>query len=136
MIKMTSPSQEKHSQQALVEEIRIQWKQMWNEHFNDKVKAEGVSTNDYPTLLIGQGTIINATRDFKALNFKDILRQQKVENPDRYQPDKYIGGWNKFIKNSIAAKTGKAKNPSKATPSKPSSKQTKKSGRGWLNVKF
>lgn len=135
MIEMTSTPQKEHSQQALVNEIRIQWKLMWNEHFNDKVKAEGVSTNDYPTLFVGQGTIINATRDFKALNFKDILRQQKVENPDRYQPDKYVGGWNKFIKTNIVAAT-KTKNSSKTAPFKPSSNQAKKSGRGWLNMKY
>jgi hypothetical protein len=49
---------------------------MKNERFNDKVKAEGVSVTNL--LSVEQGTVIHATRDFEALNFKEILEQHKV----------------------------------------------------------
>ena len=73
---------------------------MWSERFDDKVRAEGVSVSNYTCLRVEQGTIIHATKDFKALNFKEILKEHLVENPDRYiEPSNSIGGWNKFIKN-------------------------------------
>ena len=87
------------AQKKLVEELKGEWKLMWSERFNDKVKAEGVSVANYSSLSVEQGTVIHATRDFKALNFKEILEQHKVEQPERFiQPNPEVGGWNKFIK--------------------------------------
>jgi hypothetical protein len=57
---------------------------MWSERFDDKVRAEGVSMTNYTCLWVGQETIIDATNDFKALNFKEILKEHLVENPDRH----------------------------------------------------
>ena len=106
---------------------------MWNERYNDKVKAEGVSVADYERLHVNCGTIIHATRDYKALNFKEILKENLVENPDRYvQPSQHEGGWNKFIKTNI---TNKTKRATSYTPPKPQGKQPKKGGRGWLHTK-
>ena len=34
-------------QKKLVEELKVQWKLLWSERFDDKVRAEGVSVNDY-----------------------------------------------------------------------------------------
>ena len=75
------------AQKELVES-KVEWKLMWSKRFDDKVRAEGVSANDYTSLDLERGTIIHATRDFKALNFKEILEQHMVEDPDRYvQPN-------------------------------------------------
>lgn len=124
------------SQKRLVEELRGQWKLLWSERFNDKVRAEDVSANDYAPLHVDRGTIIHATRDYKPLNFKDILEQNKVENPDRFvQPDARLGGWNKFVKTNITGHAFKGnKRALSYTPPKRQVQQVKKGGRGWLHV--
>ena len=111
---------------------------MWSERFDDKTKAEGVSIADYTSLKVEQGTIIHATKDFKALNFKEILEQRLVENPDRYiEPSNSVGGWNKFIKTEITnANSSKLprKRAAQYVPEKPIRQQPKKGGRGWLHT--
>jgi hypothetical protein len=122
------------AQKELVEQLKIEWKQLWTERFDDKVRAEGVSVNDYQRLFVEQGTIIHATKDFKVLNFKQILDQHKVENPDRYvQPNVDEGGWNKFIKTQVTGQSAK-KQKRASTYEVPKPKgQPKKGGRGWLH---
>jgi hypothetical protein len=128
------------AQKQLILELKAQWKLLWSERFDDRVRAEGVSVNDYAILDVEKGTIIHATKDFKILNLKQILEKYMVENPERYiAPDVHVGGWNKFIKTEI---TGKAKKGSRADayvaekgPAKKSpSQQPKKGGRGWLHT--
>jgi hypothetical protein len=76
-----------------------------------------VSLNSYERLEIERGTIIHATRDFKALNFKEILEQHKVEQPDRFiSPHPSVGGWNKFVKTQIA--TNKSAKSTRQHPAK------------------
>jgi hypothetical protein len=89
------------AQKEMVEELRLQWKKLWQERLDDKVRAEGMATADYCDLFVDRGTVIHATRDFKALNFKEIVEQHQVINADRYIPPlPQVGGWNKFIKNN------------------------------------
>jgi hypothetical protein len=128
------------AQKKLVEELKVQWKLLWNERFDDKERAEGISVGDYSLLRVERGTIIHATRDFKALSFKEILEQQMVENPDRFvQPEVNVGGWNKFIKKEITNQSLQ-KNSKRITSylaEKPDTRvvqQLKKRGRGWLHV--
>ena len=123
-------------QKELVEKLKVQWKLLWSERFNDKVRAEGVSVSDYTSLRVERGTIIHATRDFKALNFKEILEQHMVEDPDRFvQPNVDVGGWSKFVKTKI---TGREPQRNKRTlayvPKKREIQQPKKGGRGWLHA--
>ena len=125
------------AQKQLIEELKVQWKLLWSERFDDRVRAEGVSVNDYAILDVEKGTIIHATKDFKILNLRQILEKYKVENADRYiQPDVNVGGWNKFIKTEINVKPKKGSRAAayiadKSPPKK--SQQTKKGGRGWLH---
>lgn len=124
------------AQKELVEKLKVQWKLLWSERFNDKVRAEGVSVSDYASLSVERGTIIHATRDFKALNFKEILEQHMVEDIDRVvQPDVDVGGWNKFVKTQI---TGRGPQRNKRAlsdvPKKQIVQQPKKGGRGWLHA--
>jgi hypothetical protein len=123
------------AQKKLVEELKVEWKELWSERINDKVRAEGVSIANYESLRIERGTVIHATRDFKALNFKEILEEHLVENPERYiQPNRHEGGWTKFVKTEITAKqTKKNTRAAEYAPKKPEGKQPKKSGRGWLH---
>jgi hypothetical protein len=128
------------AQKQLILELKAQWKLLWNERFDDRVRAEGVSVNDYAILDIEKGTIIHATKDFKILNLKQILEKYMVENPERYiTPDSHVGGWNKFIKTEITSKTKKGSraaayiadtHPAK----KGKNQQPKKGGRGWLHT--
>jgi hypothetical protein len=125
------------AQKQLIEELKAQWKLLWIERFHDRVRAEGVSVNDYAILDIEKGTIIHATKDFKILNLKQILEKYKVQNAERYiQPDVNVGGWNKFIKTEINGKTKKGSRAAaylddKSLPKK--TQQAKKGGRGWLH---
>ena len=123
-------------QKKLVEELKVQWKLLWSERFDDKVRAEGVSVNDYVCLHVERGTIIHATRDFKALRFREILEQHLVEDPDRFvQPDVNVGGWNKFIKTEITSRRPqRSKRVASYVPEKRGVQQPKKGGRGWLHA--
>jgi hypothetical protein len=124
------------AQKRLVEDLKIQWKLLWSNRYDDRVKGEGVSVKEYETLYVEQGTVIHATRDFKALNFKEILDKHLIDNPDRYiQPNVETGGWNKFIKNEVTDRRLQKKNAhfDYRKSSELKHKQQKKSGRGWLH---
>ncbi len=125
------------AQKQLVEELKVEWKTMWSERYNDKIVAEGVSVSEYRHLHVNRGTIIHATRNFKPLNFKDILTEHLVENPERYiEPNAAQGGWSKFIKTQITAKTTPNRKRAQAyVPIQPHGAQPKKGGRGWLHAK-
>ncbi len=120
----------------MVEELRVQWKKLWQERLDDKVRAEGVATANYCDLFVEQGTIIHATRNFKALDFKEILKQHQIDNPDRFiPPNPYIGGWTKFIKTKVA---NQRLNEIRRVEfycyeNKLGKNQLKKGGRGWLH---
>ena len=123
-------------QKEFVEELRTEWKRLWIERIDDKVRAEGVAVDDYTSLFIDKGTVIHATRNFKALNFKDILEQHQVLNVERYiPPDPHVGGWNKFAKEKIAVdRNRKNERFAKSLVLEKSDKiQMKKNGRGWLH---
>jgi hypothetical protein len=123
-------------QKEMVEELRVQWKKLWQERVDDKVRAEGVATADYYDLFVEKGTIIHATRNFKALNFKEILEQHQVENAERFiPPDPQTGGWNKFIKANITNQQPRRKRRADFYYAKKSEKQQpKQGGRGWLHL--
>jgi hypothetical protein len=123
------------AQKKLVEELKVEWKLLWGERFNDNVRAEAVSVNNYTSLRVERGTIIHATRDYKALNFKQILEQHMVENPERFiQPDNNSGGWSKFVKTQINAPKAQKKRSMPDVPKKNVTQQPKKGGRGWLHT--
>lgn len=122
-------------EKKLVEELRAEWKLLWTERFSDKVRAEDISLSHYETLQIDRGTVIFAIRDFKPLNFKEILEQQKIENPDRFvQPNVNVGGWHKFIRTQVPIQKKPLNKPATSLiPEKPIARQIKKNGRGWLH---
>ena len=120
----------------MVASLRIQWKQLWQERVDDKIRAEGIATADYCDLFVEKGTIIHATRNFKALSFKEILEQHEITNLDRVMPpDPQIGGWNKFIKTNITNQRPRKKRRAELYwDEKKEKQQPKKSGRGWLHI--
>lgn len=123
------------TQKEFVDELKVEWKKLWQERLDDKLRAEGIATHDYSMLFVDKGTIIHATRDFKALNFKDILIEHQIQNLERYIPiNPQVGGWTKFVKTNITKKP-----PNKLLPAKyyqeekKQKQQPKKNGRGWLH---
>lgn len=109
---------------------------MWTERFHDKPRAEGVTVSNYDSLGVERGTVIHATRDFKALNFKEILEEHKVEQLGRFiQPHPSVGGWNKFIKTKITNSAQQSKRITFDIAVKKSGGQPKKKGCGWLHAK-
>jgi hypothetical protein len=118
------------SQKEVADQLKTEWKLMWRERYDDRAKAEGVSIANYDALQIERGTIIHATRDYKLLNFKDILAQHKIEHPDRFiEPNPSVGGWGKFIKTEITPKPLVNKYQSKSTTAPKSNRR-----RGWLHM--
>ena len=121
-------------QKEMVDELKIEWKRLWRERVDDKVRAEGIAIDDYSVLFIDKGTIIHATRDFKAINFKDILDQHEIQNADRYiPPDPHVGGWTKFVKDNITKQSKKDKFTEFYGVKRTEKQQLKKNGRGWLH---
>ena len=66
------------NQKEFVDELKAEWKKLWCERLDDKVRVEGVAVNDQKELFIDKGTIIYAIRDSKALNFKEILEANNI----------------------------------------------------------
>jgi hypothetical protein len=124
------------SPKEMVETLRIEWKKLWQERVDDKVRAEGIATADYCDLYVEKGTIIHATRNFKALNFKEILEQHQIANVDRLiSPNPQIGGWTKFIKVNITnQQPRKHRRAELYRDEKKEKQQPKKGGRGWLHL--
>jgi hypothetical protein len=137
--KISVSTDKNEAQKKLVGELKVQWKLLWSERFDDKPKAECISVNNYEQLRVERGDVIHATRDYKALNFKEILKQNSVENPDRFvQPPVHVGGWNKFIKTEITSspnhQSPRSKRAATYAPEKPKGQTQKKGGRGWLHT--
>ncbi len=130
--KGTKRKSEFETQKQLVEDLKMQWKQMWSERYNDKVIAEGVSVNDYAELSVERGAILHASRAFKPLNFQDVLKAHKIEKPDRYVPNRAEGGWNKFIQTKVRSHKETMHKDSVGS-GKHVQLQAKKGGRGWLH---
>ena len=120
-----------------VDDLRTEWKSLWQNRIDDKVRAEGIAKQDYSKLFVEQGTVIMATRDYKPLEFFDIVHDYLgCDSGKAGAPNSTVGGWGKFVRNNIR----KQKNPTRRfAPLKPTPKkgqQQKKCGRGWLHAKL
>jgi hypothetical protein len=117
-------------EKKFVDELKSEWKKLWNDRLDDKIRAEGIAVGTYQKLSVEKGTVIHATRNYKPLDFKDILKQHQITSP-KYEPTTpQVGGWNKFIKTQIINQ--KTKITIMPEP-KSQRNQPKKSGRGWLH---
>lgn len=124
-------------QKEMVEEIKGQWRRLWQDRVDDKVRAEGVASGDYSRLFVEKGTVIHATRRFKALSFREILDRNQVENSERFVPaSPLVGGWSKFIKTSICVNAPQRHRRALVyvEAERERQQQVKKGGRGWLHV--
>jgi len=122
----------------LVEELKKEWRSLWRERIDDKVRAEGIADKDYGMLFVERGTVIFATRKFKMLSFREILQLHGVIDVDRVVgPHPSVGGWGKFIRTVIApqrsSRLGRIKRARRYFEGEKQKQQLKKGGRGWLH---
>jgi len=126
---------------AFVEELRQQWKTLWLERIDDEVRAEGISSKDYVELFVERGTVIVATRKFKAPDFYDIVQkhlspsQSDVSNV--FPPNPKTGGWGKFVRSVLSKQQSSVKRKRSVVVEADEKvcQQRKKCGRGWLHFR-
>ena len=125
--------------QVLVDDVRKEWKLLWRDRIDDKTRAEGMANQNFTLLFVERGTVIIATRDFKLLDLKEILRVHKVENAERFiPPHPSVGGWKKFARTVIstqrrATRAQQLKDTMPRRVNRKKNLQRKKGGRGWLH---
>lgn len=122
-------------QSSEAEEIKAEWKLLWRRRIDDKVRAEGMADRSFSLLAVERGTVIVATRDFKALNLKEILRSHNVSSVERViGPHPLEGGWTKFARTVLNKQTRAQKFRAEVQPERRGKNaQLKKGGRGWLH---
>lgn len=121
----------------LVKELKETWAMLWRDRIEDRVRAEGIADKDYSKLFVERGLVIQATRDYTPLNFKEIVQQYMTEDLyNSVSPSPFVGGWGKFVRNVLSKQTRYTRR-GRFTPEKPrlpENRQRKKGGRGWLHI--
>lgn len=120
---------------AFIEELKRQWKLLWVERIDDKLKAEGIASKDFQLLFVDRGTVIMATKDFKPLDFHQLLQQHDLVRDEGLVPSQSVGGWGKFAREVYGRKPGERRKRLFVKPESMSG-QLKKGGRGWLHARF
>jgi len=120
-----------------IDEFKNQWKSMWRNRLDDKLRAEGIADKDYSLLSVDRGTVIIATRKFRLLDFYELLQHHKLTGGNEIvPPDPSVGGWGKFIRTALAAQNlRRQKRQAWPEPERSSGQQLKKGGRGWLHIR-
>ena len=121
----------------LVEALKGNWKRLWREQIVDREKSEGIANQDYPRLFIDQGTVIQATRDFKPPDFVEILHQHLITDAQRYvPPPPQVGGWGKFMRTTLRKQRRSARRRAPPKPERKKPQQVKKRNSGWLHFRM
>ena len=130
-------SETKADSQIPVEDVKAEWTLLWRNRIDDKLRAEGIAKKDYSLLFVDQGTVIVATKDFKPLNIKEILKSHQIQNNEiRQSPHPSVGGYRHFAKTVLNKQTRATQWKANDSPksNKPAKvQQKKKGGRGWLH---
>ena len=123
---------------SFMKELREQWRMLWWNRIDDKVRAEGIANRSFPILFVERGTIIIATRDYKPLNFHEIL-EMHLSSPiaEIIDPSPYRGGLGKFIREFMRTQNIRSRKRPEPPPKNKFGKkqQLKKGGRGWLHFR-
>lgn len=121
----------------LMNELKTTWTMLWRDRIEDHVRAEGIADKDYSNLFVEKGLVILATRDYKPLNFKEIVQQYMTKSIyNSVSPSPSIGGWGKFARDTLSKQKLYTRR-GRYTPEKqrlPENRQRKKGGRGWLHL--
>ena len=125
---------EETERRLIVEELRNQWRELWITRFDDKVRAEGISRQDYPKLFVERGTVMIATRKYKPLSFHEILQQHLPEDDTNgVPPHPFYGGYRKFIRDFIVRQKRETGQKRPSLPStKRGEKPSRKKVRRWI----
>ena len=126
-------STEYAERKAFIEELKRQWRLLWNERIDDKLKAEGIASQDFVLLFVDRGTVIMATRDYKQLDFRQLLQQHDLVHDEGLVPSPSVGGWGRFAREVYGKKPGNTRERYFLKP-ECSCGQSKKGGRGWLHA--
>jgi len=128
----------KINRKQLVDELKVQWRTLWRDRIDDKVKAEGIANIDYSLLFVERGTVIIASRDYKPLDFYEILEQHGVHNADNVvPPNPSVGGWGKFIRSVLRKQSFiRRDRPASLELNRKKEHQQKRGGRGWLHIRM
>ena len=123
-------------EEALVSEVKSQWKQLWRERIDDPVRAEGIASMDFDKLFIERGTVVLATRNFRPVTLGEILDQHKVEYTEKHvAPSKHVGGWRKFGRTQMPRyESARRRRGFAVSVDMGKKQQLRKGGRGWLHV--
>jgi hypothetical protein len=124
-------------EKVVVEGLRSEWKRLWMERVDDKVRAEGVASSDFSGLFVERGTVIFATRNFKLLSFRDVLERHGIVDANRHvSPDVVVGGWGKFVRSTIVSRglPVRVRRAASYVAEKSERQQLKKGGRGWVHL--
>ena len=113
-------------------ELKAEWAELWRTKYDDEVRAEDVSPEEYERLFVDCGEIIHATRDYKPLSFREILNLHLGSDlAGRVDPDPSVGGWRKFVTEHFQKlKPAKREGPKIEVDL---NQHQRKRGRGWLN---
>ena len=120
-----------------VEELAKQWKKMWRERVDDKLRAEKIVNVNYPMLFVEKGTVISATRDFKILSFREVLDLHGIVSTDHFvPPNPQVGGWGRFIRTMIVNQkpNRRIRKVALYLDEDKKKQQLRKGGRGWLHL--
>lgn len=121
-------------QDEFYQSLKAEWRLLWTERFDDRVRAEGVSVRDYPSLFMDRGDVVFAPRNAKSPSFPEIVNYWSSKG-SVYNPGSAVGGWGKFIRTMLKdGRHSRARAFEKDQPSdKIRTQQLKKGGRGWLH---
>jgi hypothetical protein len=120
-----------------VDELRGEWKLLWRERIDDRVRAEGIANREYSKLYVERGTVIVATRDYKPPDFVEILKQHIASDAEKLvPPNPAIGGWGKFMKGVLRKQRGLTRRRAPPEADRKEGQQLKKGGRGWLHFRM
>jgi len=113
--------------------LKIEWADLWTSKFDDDIIAEGISLRDYSLLDVDKGEIIHASRDYKPLEFREILEKKLgSEAAGRVDVDPNVGGWKRFAREKLPRRENKTAREAPKIPYD-TSQQQRKGGSGWLN---
>ncbi|MGQ9507662.1 MAG: hypothetical protein ACUVTB_07425 [Candidatus Bathycorpusculaceae bacterium] len=119
-----------------IEELKKEWKTLWRERVDDKVRAEAIANRDYSVLFVERGTVIFATKKFKLLSLREIMQMHGILDAERFvPPNPSVGGWGKFLRTVIANQrpSKHMKRAQQYIEGEKERQQLKKGGRGWLH---
>jgi hypothetical protein len=114
--------------------LKEEWKLLWSERFDDRLRAEGVAARDYPLVFTDRGRVIFATREAKAPSLSDIINYWRTQGRV-YWPEPNVGGWGRFIRTELKKMFHSRARMFEVDRTKVDrgKRQRKKGGRGWLH---